>query len=90
MLYISYIWYIFTYNLKHKVMKITKKKLKELNKKLSGYSLELVADKYSKKLQCFCTTLKQDKEQLWNMNAINTEIRTAKVLTDITYLPYFK
>lgn len=71
-------------------MKITAKKLKELNKKLSRYNLELVVDVYSKKIQCFCTTLKQDKEQLWNMDMINSEIRSAKVLTDFTYLPYFQ
>ena len=71
-------------------MKITIKKLKELNKKLSNYELELVVDKYSKKIQCFCTTLKQNKEQLYNMNAINSEIRSAIILTDITHLPYFK
>lgn len=71
-------------------MKLTAVKLKELNKKLKNYNLELVIDKYSKKLQCFCTTLKQDTEQLYNMNAINSEIRVAKTLTDITHLPYFK
>jgi len=71
-------------------MKITTKKLNELNKKLSFYNLELLSDKYSKKIKCFCTTLKQDKEQIYNMNAINSEIRTASCLTDFTYMPYFK
>jgi hypothetical protein len=70
-------------------MKITSKKLKELNKKLDSYNLELVVDFYSKKIQCFCTTLKQDNEQIYNMDAINSEIRSAKVLTDFTHLPYF-
>lgn len=72
------------------MLKIAKNKLTQLNNKLSNYNLELVVDQYSKKVQCFCTTLKQDREQLYNMEAINSEIRNAKVLTDITHLPYFK
>lgn len=71
-------------------MRVTIKKLKELNKKLKPYELELTVDKHSKKIQCYCTTLKHNKEQLWNMNAINAEIRSAKVLTDFTHMPYFK
>jgi len=71
-------------------MTTSKTNLKKLNQKLAKYNLELEADRFSGQLRCFCTNLNYSSTELENMNFINSELRNAKVLTDITYMPYFK
>ncbi len=64
--------------------------IKTLNKKLERVNLELVRDKYTKKVNCFCTTLKQDKDQLEAMNIIRRELLSSQKLSDLTWMSYFK
>jgi hypothetical protein len=70
-------------------MKITKAQLSEANRRLKAYNLELCISPMGK-VQCFCTTLKQDTEQLCNMNMINSEIAKASTYSDIKWLTYFE
>jgi len=64
--------------------------INNLNKKLKRNNLELIRDKYTKEVNCFCTTLKQTKEQLEAMNIIRRELKKSQKLSDLTWMPYFK
>lgn len=64
--------------------------INKLNKKLEKHNLELIKDKYSKKINCFCTTMTQTPEQLEAMRMIRQELRISQKLVDIIWLSYFK
>jgi len=71
-------------------MKLSKTKIQKLNETLKRSGLELAADKYSNEVNCFCLNANETNEENEAMRAVRSELRTAKVLTDITWLSYFE
>ena len=67
-------------------MKLT---ITNLNTKLESVGLELVRDRYTKKVSCYISTLSETKEQLYGMNIINQELNKSQKLSSITWLSYF-
>jgi len=63
--------------------------IKNLNSKLESKGLELVRDRYTKKITCYISTMRETRDQIYGMNLINQELGKSQKLSSITWMSYF-